>query len=150
MPVEENRWRYKVTAESMSLESVEPRSVPKISCNGGPIKRANSESEGQLRPRRSSACFRHATTPSRGSVSVPSRSNRTFTIRCCHKIKIVVKLSQHKCKRCIALLIKAAGYTQGAFLVSGTSPFQSSLRKPVFSKFSTNVLSKTSAGFLLI
>src|SRR5262245_20640471 len=86
MPVEENRWRYKVTAESMSLDSVEPRRVPKHSCNGGPMKRANAESEGQLRPRPSSAYFRHATIPSRGSVNVPSRSKRTFTIGCCHKI----------------------------------------------------------------
>src|SRR5262245_36456670 len=80
MPVEENRWRYSVTAELISLGSVEWRSAPKLSCNGGPMKRANSESEGQLRPRPSSAYFRHATIPLRGSVNVPSRSKRTFTI----------------------------------------------------------------------
>src|SRR5262245_56325813 len=116
MPIEENRWRYKVTAESMSLESVEPRSVPKISCNGGPIKRANSESAGQLRPKRSSACFRHATIPSRGSVSVPSRSNRTFTIGCCHKIKILVSGSSLNADQAASLLSRALFLFPGLLL----------------------------------
>src|SRR5262245_58818042 len=114
MPVEENRWRYKVTAESMSLESVEPRSVPKHSCNGGPMKRANAESGGQVRPRPSSAYFRHATIPSRGSVNVPSRSKRTFTIGCCYKINSSVYHSTND-NGASLYAIKAASLLSGRF-----------------------------------
>src|SRR5262249_2857373 len=116
MPVEENRWRYSVTAESMSLESVEPRSVPKISCNGGPIKQANSESTRQVGPKPSSPCFRHATIPTRGLGRVPSRSKRTFTIGCCHKIIILVSGASLNADQAASLLSRALFLFPGLLL----------------------------------